>query len=366
MKLRRPRFMRSRGFDLLKTWPGRGAFLACACLILGGGVYGVKENYDPGPLSAAQYRGEPINGYHSHADFEKDCRHCHAPVRCLSPNLCQDCHKEIARQRSEAEGLHGLLPGTDKCRTYHAELKGRDAVVCAVPFTNINHEGLTGFSLTRHRSEDDGRPAACQDCHQGGRYERGSVACYDCHHDRDPGYLDEHTERFGSDCAGCHDGRDRIVDVDHSVVYALDGAHAEAECIDCHGDEFLALGRDCADCHKDPDVHAGHFGLDCERCHTAVAWVPAELREHTFHLDHGSEEVLACETCHAENYVAYTCYGCHDHEPGEIQVSHAAEDIVDVAPCSDCHPTGRPGEALAIVQAATRIEAQGDQGGQSP
>lgn len=362
MKLQRPRFQ-IRLFNYLKTRLGRGAFLACAFLILGSGAYGVKSNYDPGPLSGIQHQGEPINGYRSHADFEQECRHCHAPVRCLSPNLCQDCHKEIARQRSEADGLHGLLPGTDKCQSCHQEHRGRDVVISAVPFININHEALTGFSLVRHQSGDEGRPDDCHDCHPGARYDHESVACYDCHYEQDPDAFAGHTDQYGSTCLDCHDGRDRIVDLDHGAVYALDGAHAEVECTDCHGDGFLAAGRHCVDCHEEPDVHAGEFGLDCGRCHTAVAWEPAELREHTFELDHGSEEAVACETCHTETYIVYTCYGCHDHEPAEMQTVHTAEGIADLEPCSDCHPTGRPDEALSIMQATAGIDPQTSRGG---
>lgn len=357
----RPKLL-SRLSTYLNTRLGRGAFLACAFLILGSGAYGVKKNYDPGPLSAVQYYGQPINGYSSHADFEKDCLHCHAPVRCLSANLCQDCHKEIARQRSEVDGLHGLLPGTDKCQNCHEEHQGRDVVISDVPFININHEALTGFSLARHRSEEEGRPDDCHDCHAGARYGPDSVACYDCHHERDPEYLAGHTGQYGSACLDCHDGRDRMVDLDHSAVYALDGAHAEAECLDCHGEKFLAAGRDCVDCHEDPEVHAGEFGLDCARCHTAVAWEPAELRLHTFELDHGSEEAVECETCHTGTYAIYTCYGCHDHQPGDMQTVHDAEGIVELEPCGECHPTGQPDEARAIMQAAAERGTQVSQG----
>ena len=337
---------------LLQERATRGALLACAFLVFGGGAYGIKSNYTPGPLSAVSYRGEAINGYASHAEFEKDCLHCHAPVRCLSPNLCQDCHKEIARERADATGLHGLLPGTAKCQNFHSEHAGRDAVISAVAFVNVDHDQLTGFSLAHHQHDYDGEPLGCQHCHADGRYVPDSVVCAPCHEEHDPAYLATHVDSFGSNCVGCHDGRDRMIDLDHDATYLLDGAHVGLECLDCHAGPPSAEPRACVICHEDPAVHAGEFGLDCARCHTTTAWLPAELREHIFELDHGSEELVPCETCHLENYVVYTCYGCHDHQPGDMGNVHAAEGIYDLEPCADCHPTGQPGEALQARDSA--------------
>ena len=67
---------------------------------------------------------------------------------------------------------------------------------------------------------------------------------------------------------------------------------------------------------------------------------------HLFPLDHGGEGEIACETCHENSYVELTCYGCHDHQLGEMIEVHAAEEIgegIDVVEeqCIDCHPTGK-------------------------
>jgi len=321
-----------------------------------GAAYGVKQNYDPGPLSATRLYGEPIQGYESHAAFEQECQHCHAPVRCLSANLCQDCHRQIAQERASASGLHGLLPGTDKCQNCHAEHQGRDAVISKVPFANVNHERLTGFDLDHHQTGYDGASLTCQDCHREGRLAAETVACSDCHEDHDPAFVQEHVARLGDNCTGCHDGRDRMVDLDHEVAFALTGAHQETTCQDCHADlAFDQLARTCAGCHQGPEVHDEQFGDDCARCHTAIAWVPAELRQHIFPLDHGAEDAAPCETCHAETYVTYDCYGCHDHQPAPLQATHSQEGIAELEPCADCHPTGIPGEAeQAAGQGATR------------
>jgi hypothetical protein len=349
--------MRQRIVRLFRSRIVLTLMLVLVILSLGGAAYEFKLNYVPGPVSAAQRHNEPIKGYSSHADFEQECLHCHAPVRCLSGNLCQDCHREIARERAESEGLHGLLPGTDKCHTCHVEHEGRDAAICDVSFSAINHELLSGFCLSLHEVGFDGEPLTCESCHPGGQYDAASVACAGCHAAEDPNYMAEHTEQHGDYCAECHDGRDDMTDFEHGEVYTLDGGHEEAGCRDCHRRSIdTEAVRDCADCHEDPTVHAGRFGLRCDWCHTAIAWLPAKLTEHIFRLDHGKEGELACETCHTETYVAYTCYGCHDHEATEIQELHAEQGIDELEPCAECHPTGLEGEAVHGSNAAGDTE----------
>ncbi|HSJ55418.1 MAG TPA: hypothetical protein VLC52_16870 [Anaerolineae bacterium] len=338
---------------IFRSAKSRNLVLLVVMLGTGGGAYGFKKSYDPGPLSGPHPGGTELNGYQSHADFEKECKHCHAPVRCLSPNLCQECHQDIARQRAEAGGLHGLLPGTDKCQTCHMEHQGREAVISAVPFANINHERLTGFSLAQHQLDYDGTNLTCERCHTEGTFAPESVDCTTCHDGRDSNYMGAHTDRFGGNCLGCHDGRDRMIGLDHASVFVLDGAHEGLECEDCHaGQVFASVSRPCADCHEEPEVHAGAFGLDCARCHGSAAWAPAELRQHLFFLDHGSEERLECQTCHVETYTAVSCYGCHDHDPAEMHRLHLEEGITEdqIEDCALCHPTGQPGEAGELAR----------------
>ena len=43
----------------------------------------------------------------------------------------------------------------------------------------------------------------------------------------------------------------------------------------------------CIACHEEPEVHIGRFGINCARCHSSVAWVPAYLAKHNFAIDHG-------------------------------------------------------------------------------
>jgi mono/diheme cytochrome c family protein len=106
--------------------------------------------------------------------------------------------------------------------------------------------------------------------------------------------------------------------------------------------------HECRACHEEPVLHAERFGLNCSRCHTLDAWKPALLTRHTFYLDHGGEGKVACETCHTTNYFEHTCYGCHDHQPEDMQAAHLQEEIYEFDNCAECHPTGVADEAARL------------------
>jgi len=106
--------------------------------------------------------------------------------------------------------------------------------------------------------------------------------------------------------------------------------------------------HECRSCHEEPAVHAERFGLNCARCHNLQAWKPALLTRHTFRLDHGTDQQIACQTCHTDSYSEHTCYGCHDHQLEEMQDIHAVEGILEIDICIECHPTGEPGEATGL------------------
>lgn len=120
--------------------------------------------------------------------------------------------------------------------------------------------------------------------------------------------------------------------------------------------------HECSACHEEPAVHAGSFGLNCSRCHTLQAWKPALLTRHTFLLDHGDEGKLTCQICHTQTYAEHTCYGCHDHEPEQMQVVHVEEELPEFEDCVECHPTGREGEAASLGYGRSGRESSGEAG----
>ncbi len=309
----------------------------------------------PGPLTAIHPNNQEIQGHVSHAEFEKECSHCHGPIHCVIDTKCQGCHIEVAQERADNTGLHGMLPGADDCEACHADHKGRDDTITSFAYANIDHQRLANFSLVRHELNFEQQPMNCQSCHSQASFAATSLDCLSCHAEEDHDALVAHIDLFGSDCLACHDGEDRYSDFQHAQVYPLDGAHADTDCAACHQDQtFTGIPQDCHACHEDPAIHAGIFGFKCERCHATTAWLPAEIKAHTFLTDHVDEGVeLTCETCHEHTYTQYPCYSCHDQQ--EMQDYHAREDIYAFENCIDCHPTGRENEGSQFIESGSLV-----------
>ena len=336
-------------FKLFKTLYIAGGsvfFVAAVALALALYLNG-KLFLMPGPLSEMALRGEALEGYGSHAEFEQSCGHCHAPVHCITDTRCQDCHMDVAKQRSSGEGLHARLPGSGRCQTCHIEHQGREMVLTDFAFANIDHATMAGFSLDKHQLDYDGGHLGCESCHSQGRFINDTLDCITCHIQEDHDYMAGHIETYGASCTPCHDGLDTMAAFVHEEVYPLDGAHAETECAGCHEQmAFAGTPDDCQTCHEKTSPYANMFGTDCQRCHTTVAWAPALLTQHTFSLTHGGEELLACESCHVGGYQDKSCYECHqDHQPAEMAAAHLEVPVFVLESCEECHPTGAAGEA---------------------
>ncbi|MBP7149516.1 MAG: hypothetical protein KBD01_18465, partial [Acidobacteria bacterium] len=136
---------------------------------------------------------------------------------------------------------------------------------------------------------------------------------------------------YSDDCSLCHrpdawTPAQVSREFDHGRSgFALDGAHASAQCRACHESlEFKTAPSSCVDCHQ--DVHRGELGTDCARCHGTRSFVdPAEQkRRHAatrFPLT-GAHASVDCESCHADavqGRLAFVntpmeCFGCHAEE----------------------------------------------------
>jgi hypothetical protein len=300
--------------------------------------------FSPGPLTAVGSGDIALDGFRSHAEFEGQCTHCHRPWHGADPSRCVSCHANVRDQITSRHGLHGLLQEPDVCTQCHTEHQGREADISAAALPSFPHQRV-GFSLARHRRHAAGRSFICADCHAGSDYAFAETLCEDCHAELDVSFMSQHVADFSWDCLVCHDGSGAMAEFDHNTVFLLEGAHASVDCVDCHTNStYKGMTSDCVACHEEPDVHLDQFGTDCAACHTAQAWAPARLLQHAFPLDHGSRAEVECQVCHPANYVAYTCYDCHEHDAGEVERKHSEEGISDFAECVECHPTGREGE----------------------
>ena len=270
-----------------------------------------------------------LAGKHS----EVSCAECHQnKVFRGLPADCLSCHAEPP--------LHAGLFGTS-CQDCHSPDGWTPAVVNGEVFDHNQH---TGFSLAKHTQNFNGSQFQCLDCHINLENVEIQTTCSSCHLTGNAQFTEPHIAQVGPNCLECHDGADRMASFDHNAIFQLTNSHSDAPCLACHtGGTFQDTPANCSSCHSEPTIHAGFFGLNCEYCHTTVAWTPAELKNHIFPLDHGSDAQLNCSTCHSSTYTEYTCYGCHEHNQAEIEQEHIEEGISldELSACASCHPDGR-------------------------
>lgn len=296
--------------------------------------------FSPGPLSAASGEAAPLGGYASHAEMETRCTLCHLPWKGVDPARCLACHTVVDEQMAAQAGPHGWLDGSEGCTFCHPEHQGRERDIARAALERFPHDRV-GFSLVRHRNLEEGAALACADCH-GPDYAFEQTTCIACHGQIARMFMARHTDLNGTACLSCHDGTTIPDDFDHDAILSLQGGHGGLACDGCHRpDSTRALSAACATCHEEPGIHRGQFGRDCAACHTALGWQPARLRYHAFPLDHGQGKESACTVCHPANYAAYTCYGCHEHQPAEVGLSHRERGVVDIGECVRCHPAGQ-------------------------
>ncbi len=315
----------------------------------------------PGGLSSQMMNGKMLGEVSSHADLNRQCSHCHAPVHCVEDTRCQDCHFQIAEDRDNINTLHGKLPGVSKCQNCHPEHNGSDANLTLLPYLNVDHFLLAGFSLEKHQKNYDGTNFDCETCHQQNVNIIETIDCVECHSNQDHNKLAGHIEQFGDACAECHDGRDRMVNgFVHEPYFSLLGGHKDLQCSQCHlREQYVDIPSNCAACHNEPEIHAGVFGTSCESCHTSTAWVPAQLQQHAFGLEHGGESIENCQNCHSETFTQCDCSLCHKdeemnmaemnlkaHQNGLVTQSAGSNSIVShespqMKDCLVCHPSGQ-------------------------
>lgn len=221
----------------------------------------------------------------------------------------------------------------------------------------------------------------CNDCHVDGSKELSNEKCLSCHdHDNlrkrikaGEGYHASAKVR-GRKCETCHlEHKGRSFDImgwrtvkggekgfDHSLTgWPLRDKHSVLECKECHKDTNTAgrrtyLGEDklCGSCHKDDQPHnfKRRSMMQCERCHTEIAWKPKKAQldfDHNNKTDaefpqEGAHAKVACLKCHPKAEFNLdrrrpgNCgnSGCHNS-------SHEGH-LFDTKSCDWCHsPTFR-------------------------
>ena len=174
--------------------PASVALSLLVLLILGGALwFGGGLVFNPGPVSAKEAVGVELGGFHSHAEFESQCRFCHAPFQADQATQCLDCHKDIGAQVEQGVGLHGRLEKPRACAACHQEHKGREFDPSLSALASFDHS-LTSFPLTGKHGT-----LICEQCHTTDSFADAKTDCASCHEEPK-----SHAGMFGTDCAACH------------------------------------------------------------------------------------------------------------------------------------------------------------------
>lgn len=307
--------------------------------------------FSPGELSSTGDAEVILEGYESHADFEKRCSLCHQPLSSLQAELCVDCHTNIGDQITMQNSFHGRLEDVIRCNECHADHQGREHDLRLGSLDNFDHSTLD-FSLIWHQVDYDLEPIACLDCHTANnKFSVQNASCSICHAGTDGEFILVHVYDFGDGCVDCHDGLDSMARFDHAnSKFQLEGVHQELQCAECHVQgQFQDLATDCTACHAEPPEHIGMFGKDCAACHDSMAWSPARVNGADFdheidthfsldlhQVDFGGA-TISCQNCHQEeqgDFSPDTCFGCHALDD---QINMLQHQVEMGGTCLECH-----------------------------
>lgn len=203
----------------------------------------------------------------------------------------------------------------------------------------------TAFDLEGQHQQID-----CKLCHTNLVFsnEKGKSDCASCH-------LDVHQQTLGNDCETCHTCQSWIIydtkEIHFNSRFPLLGAHANADCFDCHLSEnllqFRPLGIECIDCHRaeyaattSPNHAQAGYSTDCFECHNmrSAEW-NSEGFEHGFFPLTGGHAINDCATCHTSGTfeaISPDCISCHlDDYNGALDPSHLASNFS--TDCTECH-----------------------------
>ncbi len=313
------------------------------------------------------------NDCHKNQVFQgtsQTCGECHARPKSHLGQLagnCSACHGTSTFQSGSFDHAHTAFPlsgkhATTACNACHKnQIFAGTAQTClachAQPPSHVaRFEGdcaschsTNGFKRTTFDHAHTAFPltgkhlaAACTACHKNQVYKGTAQTCSACHAEPP-----SHAGRFAGSCASCHvTSTFKGATFDHTrTAFPLTGKHLAAACAECHkNQQYIGTSQTCAACHAQPQNHVGHFEGNCAACHATTAWTGAKF-DHTFPLNHGGarRDAKGCALCHDQpnDYRAYTCYGCHKHDPERTAAKHRRLNAEELKKCAVCHPGGR-------------------------
>ena len=214
-----------------------------------------------------------------------DCASCHVVSSWRSVDFVHEKrtdvalppgHETLACVACHTGDIHDELPRS--CSGCHADQdphKGQLGLQCnschlASDWTAkiwFDHDLMSFPLMGAHAA------VACDQCHASAAFHDAATDCVDCHANDDP-----HESAFGRQCDDCHNPSawsSSQFDHDTQSSFALNGAHDEAACGDCHEtprQEGSPVSADCYSCHRREDPHFGRFGKRCDSCHNTSSF----------------------------------------------------------------------------------------------
>ncbi len=238
--------------------------------------------------------------------------------------------------RAKVVNPHGPTIGScQNCHTYTSWKPIRS-------MPEFNHD------QTRYPLRGMHQSVPCTKCHTSMVFKNVSTHCSDCH-------ADIHMRQFGANCEQCHSVKGWQVSTqqiqNHTNRFPLVGAHALAECADCHKSaavgQFVGLSTACYSCHaqeaKNAPIDHSTFPRTCDSCHSVDNWFGAKF-DHlavTGYALTGMHATLECTACHVNNQFKGTpsaCFACHQNDwAGTNNPPHAQTNFPH--DCGVCHST---------------------------
>ncbi len=213
----------------------------------------------------AQFSPGDLSRAHEKLEGMNNCLECHETGNEISGKKCQTCHQEIMSMIGSRHGFH-FRNASKQCIACHKEHLGRDAQTMQFDKNTFDH-AQTGFPrLGKH----------------------AAIKCEDCH------------------------AKKNIKDAQALKVVDANGRKT-----------FLGLHQSCVSCHA--DRHNNTVGKECQTCHSAKAWSPAEMFDHgkTDYALVGKHAPVACNKCHTDL----------DHKEKGKPVLFATKEFTDCTPC---------------------------------
>lgn len=293
--------------------------------------------------------------YFDHDDTEYPLEGAHANVDCI------ECHQKETRNGKDFQVFTGVK--FDNCIDCHDDVHegnlGNNCKQChsVESFTSLRRIRRFNHDRTNFPLKGKHKEVKCADCHNLNAtldqifQDQMGIAindCIQCHED-------VHDNRFGSNCAECHNEKsffdipeDRF---DHNLTdFPLVGKHRQVECKECHTESLREPleHNTCAACHD--DYHEGEFAInhvspDCVECHTedgfeGSLYTIEQHNESKFPLE-GAHLATPCFACHISEdddrwtfrNIGETCVDCHD----DIHDGYLTTEYYSEQDCQKCH-----------------------------